>query len=216
MNVRTLARPKSFRDEIDACVRTTDPADLTAALADLCEGHMAPLREQARATAAEATEAHASHRGAAHMLVQTETLAAQLTQQVTRHAAVIAQQRDTLTKVRALAQKSFDGRLSAEDVAALLTTPLNVPDCHQVPLAFTPSAQFRGGVFANLDRSVMVTYTFVGWTHVMKYVGGGISNEPTFLVDGRGALPASTIELERDLKLDYPLLPPLASLAAAA
>jgi hypothetical protein len=76
-------------------------------------------------------------------------------------------------------------------------------------LGFYPSTQFRAGLFASPDNQVRVTYTFVGWSHVARYAGGPIQQEPTFLVTDRGALPASVIETERQLTLQMPLLAPL-------
>lgn len=209
MTVSTLPRARSFRDEITTVIRESDPADLADNFLDWHEREMRPLQQKARTLAAEATQAHEEHRRAFHMLGQAEGLAATVTQQVSRHAAVISQQSELLNKARKLAQGAFDGKVSAEDLAVLLTAEIPPPTMHQIPLAFIPSAQFRGGVFTSSDRVVSMTLTFVGWTSVAKYVGGGIAVEPTFLVADRGALPASTIETERDLHLQMPLLPPL-------
>lgn len=213
MTVSTLPRARSFRDDIEATIRESEAADLALNLFDLHEREMQPLRQKARTLAAEATAAHEEHRRSFHMLGQAEALAANVTQQVSRHAAVLSQQAELLGKVRKLAQMSFDGNVKAEDLAVLLTTEIIKPTLHQIPLAFMPSEQFRAGVFTSHDRAVSVTLTFVGWTAVAKYVGGGIAVEPTFLVSDRGALPASTIEVERDLHLQMPLLPPLSAVA---
>lgn len=213
MTVSTLPRARSFHDEIETTIRESDPADLAGNLFDMHERQMQPLRQQIRALTVEATTAHTEHRRAYHMLGQAEGLAATVTQQVSRHAAVISQQSEILAKVRKLAQQSFDGRVLAEDLAVLLTTEIPKPSLHQIPLSFTASEQFRAGVFTTSDRAVSITLTFVGWTNVARYVGGGITTEPTFLVADRGAVPASTIEAERGMVLQMPLLPPLTAVA---
>jgi hypothetical protein len=216
MTVSTLPRAHSFADDITATLRDADPSDITdlaERLYDLHETQMGPMRSQVNTLTRELTRVHEDHRRATFMLGQAEALAATVTQQVTRHAATIAHQNETLRKIRGLAQGNFEGTVSAEDLAALLTIEHTPPTCHSIPLGFYPSDQFRGGVFASHDGAVRVTYTFVGWTNVARYVGGGVSTEPTFLVADRGALPASTIEMERDLRLEMPLLPNLSAAA---
>lgn len=209
-----LSRPKSFRDDIAAVLKDADPSDITDLadrLYDLHDGQVQPLTRRVDQLTGELTRLHDDHRRAAFMLTQAENLAAHVTQQVTRHAAALAHQGETLREVRRLAQASFDGTVRADDLAALLTAEITPPVCRSITLAFHPSRQFRGGLFVSADRAVVVTYTFVGWTNVCRFVGGGVQTEPTFLVDGRGALPASVIEAERDLRLEMPLLPALSA-----
>lgn len=217
MTVHTLSRPRSFRDEIAAVLADTDPSDITDLadkLYELHEASVSPLRSQVAALSAEATRAHAQGKQAHYLLAQADSLAATVTQQVTRHAAVLAHQQEVLRKVRLLAQSSFEGRVSADDLAALVTEEITPPQCHSTPLGFYASEQFRAGLFVSHDGAVRVTYTFVGWQSVAMHVGGGISVEPVFLVADRGALPASTIEVERGLRLEMPLLPPLSAVGA--
>lgn len=216
MTVSNLPRPKSFQDEIEATLKDSDPSDINDVASRLYDLHCAqvrPLHDQIRARNQELTELHSAHRRSAFMLGQAEGLAAGVTQQVTRHAAAIAHQNEILRKIKHLAQSSFDGRVSAEELTALMSEEVKPPTSHSIQLGFYPSDQFRGGVFKSWDAQVSVVYTFVGWVNVMAYVGGGVQTEPAFLVQDRGVLPASTIEMERELRLEMPLLPKLLSIA---
>lgn len=212
MTVSTLPRQKSFRDDIAALVRDCEPDELIDRLYDMHVAQVRPGETRLREAAAESTQVHNDARRAFYMLTQVENLAAHQVQQLARHAATIAHQREQLRKIRAAVQGAFDGRVPADDLAAILTEEVAQPTPHDIMLGFVPSTQFRGGVFASHDNQVKVTYTFVGWTHVARYAGGPIQQEPTFLVSDRGALPSSVIEAERGMRLQMPLLPPLAAL----
>lgn len=209
MNVRTLARPGSFRDDISTLVNTCDPTELVERLHDLYVSQLAPLRSQVEDQQSESSRVHDAVRRASHVLRQVQNLAAHQTQTIAQQGATLAHQAEVLRGVRKIAQGAFDGQVKADDLAALLTQEITMPHLVDIPLDFFPSAQFRGGVFASHDNQVKVTYTFVGWTNVARQAGGPIQTEPTFLVQDRGALPCSVIETEREMRLQMPLLPNL-------
>lgn len=207
MTVSALPRAHSFRDEIEAVIKASEPAELVDRLHELHVSAIRPMQDRIRNTSIEASRVHDDARNAAHRLLQAESLAAHVSQQVTRHAAVVAAQKEQLAQIRKLAQGSFDGKVNADDVSALLTSDVPLPTSQQIPLSFIPSAEYRGGMFMSPDRAVQIVFTFVGWTDVCRYIGGGIAVEPTFLLGDRGAVPQSVIEAERELRLEMPLLP---------
>jgi hypothetical protein len=209
MSISTLPRAKSFRDEIAALVRDCEPDELIDRLFDLHQAQLAPAEAQLAAAVRESTQVHTDARRMHYVLSQVENLAAHQVQLIARQGATLAHQREQLRRVRGAAQAAFDGRVPAEDLAAILAETIADVTPHDIMLGFHPSEQFRGGVFASADNQVRVTYTFIGWTSVARFAGGPIQVEATFLVTDRGALPASVIEAERGLRLQMPLLPAL-------
>lgn len=209
MTVHTLPRPGSFRDQIAGVLRDTeaDPAGIADRLHELHDAQMRPLLARVADRELESSRLAVHAQRGHHVLLQAENLAAHQTQALSRTRATMAHQGEVLRKIRGLAQGAFDGNVKAEDLAALLTEEIQLPTLTEIALGFYPTTEFRGGQFVSHDGAIRIVYAFVGWTNVARLAGGPIQAQPTFLVPDRGAVPSGVIEVERNLRLELPLLP---------
>lgn len=217
MSIRALPRRTSLRAVTiqDVRVALADATTDTAPnhVLELIEREAAPLRTRVLECEIESSTAHANVRRMSHMQAQTEQLAAHQQQQLIRATTTAAHATEMLRRVKEAAQASFNGTLPAEDVLALLAEEIVIPELFEAPVGFWPDDRFRAGVFTSHDHAVQVTYSFIGWTNVARAVGGPLVTQPTFIVPDRGACAQRTIEIEKNLTLQFPLLPPV--LAAA-
>jgi len=204
----------SLRAEILATVADASPEELPERLVELVEQQTAPLRDEVAQRGREATTAHTDARRLANLLAQSEGLAAHQHGVIVRAATAAGHAGELIRRVRKLCQGSFDGKIVAEDVLAILAEEVHQPELRELPVGFWPREQYRGGVFMSADGAIRVTYTFCGWMNVASSATGPIAPQPAFLLPDTGGVQAQrAIEVERGLLLQYPLLPPLRAAA---
>lgn len=179
------------------------------------------------------TEAHSRHLGAAEarvrglelenstgarearrqfeMLAQTQQMAsAQIRNNAEMAATVIGQQRQ-LARLHHMAVSADDGKVNVVDLMAVLTEDVPPVMINPVVTAFCSDDRYRAGTFHSHDGAVMMTYAFIGWSMVNREPGQGGTIEPSFLVGDR-VLARSTIEAEKRMRMQMPLLPSLTSI----